>query len=107
MTKSTVYLLVGTAITFGLLFLFVSVRLAGIGAAVFMAGYSLTNNHNLYFYLKVIATFAAFYLCVRAGFGGLGYLELFALYFVLRQHNYYKASLDYSLNSLAKKERML
>jgi len=40
MTKSTVYLLVGTAITFGLLFLFVSVRLAGIGAAVFMAGYS-------------------------------------------------------------------
>jgi len=91
MTRSTVYLLVGTAITFGLLFLFVGLRFACVGGAVFMAGYSLTNNHNLYFYLKVIATITAFYLCVWAGFGGLGYFGLLALYLGLRQHKYYKA----------------
>ena len=92
MTKSTVYLLVGTAITFGLLFLFVGLRFACVGGAVFMAGYSLTNNHNLFFYLKVMAALAAFYLCVWAGFGWLGYVGLLALYLGLRQHKYYEAS---------------
>ena len=52
----------------------------------FVAGYGLTRNHNLYFYLMVIVAIAALYLGMWAGFGYIGYCGLLVLYLILRQH---------------------
>jgi hypothetical protein len=84
MTKAAFNFLVGVTIFVGVLYLLFGSRLAGFGGVVFIGAYSLTNNHNTLFYLKVIAAFAALYASMWAGFGYVGYLGLSILFLALR-----------------------
>jgi len=94
LTKSTVYLLLGTTVTFVVLFLFLGFWFACVSSAAFVAGYSYTRDHNFSFYATFLTVIAVLYFCTRAGFPWLGYLGLVAYYSLVRWHRFQDAKPD-------------
>jgi hypothetical protein len=80
MSTSTVQFLLTLAVTVVVLFLFLGVTWAGLGGILFIIGWTYTRNHNLKFYLTMVACLVAFYLCARAGYGWIGAIAVVVLF---------------------------